>query len=396
MRNILVAVGVAAVTLAVAAAPLVIGHEGRACGLVTLAEDAYRLEAECYSTAAAICDPGAAEAHAAVVTVAGAHGARVVALPWSACGLSFDDLRVPYAGRFDAARVAVDAPRGARATLEVVADGTLVARADVPSTRGIATVMLEAVATVPDGARDVRVVTSVAPPGRGSRVLLDALEYRVGCANRAPLPPIVAGADGFAGGAFGWVNHAYRFRGLPTSDPDGDPVRYEWEWGDGDRAAGLHAGHSFRSPGPHRVTLVARDDPVGREGCLLTNARAATSEALSFVVVPDWKARLRVEGDPVACEAADAPEARAMAARCRVVASVDARGAPARAVAVASFRVDGEEVARVGPPFEWEHDSSRVRPGPREITVCFLAEADRYAREHCSDRHAYVNVGAGG
>ncbi|MBY0401599.1 PKD domain-containing protein, partial [Myxococcota bacterium] len=50
------------------------------------------------------------------------------------------------------------------------------------------------------------------------------------------------------------------FDGSGSSDPDGTIARYEWSFGDGGRASGATASHTYREPGTFLARLLVTDD----------------------------------------------------------------------------------------------------------------------------------------
>ena len=299
-------------------------------------------------------------------------------------------------------RVHEDAPEGAGATLFVLVERDVVAEAALegsarPRYRDVAFSRSE---WVPEGALELRVLIVPEDPRRGARVLIDHLDVLSGCRNAPPGPPIVAGADGFGDGRWGWQGLGYFFRALPSRDPDGDRVLYYWDWGDGTvTPGGLTAGHSFSEPGVARVTLVARDDPAGREGCELTNSKTARSEPFGFTVLREWRASLVAPTPGESCVAGRAvgsAAVQAVAAQCHVAATVDTIGAPATLVAKATFLLDGEAFAEdASAPYTAAYDSRRASAGYRVLQACFEAVGDKYVRALCTERYRFVNVGAG-
>jgi glucose/arabinose dehydrogenase len=86
-----------------------------------------------------------------------------------------------------------------------------------------------------------------------------------GTANRGPTA--VASANPTSGPAPLAVN----FDGRASSDPDGDPLSYEWNFGDGAPAdSGAQVSHTYASPGTYTATLTVRD---GRGGQHSTTVR---------------------------------------------------------------------------------------------------------------------------
>ena len=49
------------------------------------------------------------------------------------------------------------------------------------------------------------------------------------------------------------------FDGSKSSDPDGDPLSYYWDFGDGAKAEGVRVKHVYTKPGTYNVTLMAKD-----------------------------------------------------------------------------------------------------------------------------------------
>ena len=63
-----------------------------------------------------------------------------------------------------------------------------------------------------------------------------------------------------AGGPYAGVrNQAIAFSGVGSSDPDGDPLTYQWDFGDGATGTGVSPTHAYATLGDFTVTLVVND-----------------------------------------------------------------------------------------------------------------------------------------
>ncbi len=127
--------------------------------------------------------------------------------------------------------------------------------------------------------------------GRG---ILDATAALVAAAD----PSIIAGnlpPTASAGGPYSGVEGSViSFDGSASSDPEGQPLSYRWDFGDNSFATGVNPGHVYASAGTFTVTLVVDDgiadsaastatvtvassgdkivDPTGGGGCSLSAA----------------------------------------------------------------------------------------------------------------------------
>ena len=92
-------------------------------------------------------------------------------------------------------------------------------------------------------------VTLVVNDGKGSSVPATAT---VTIENRAPVAA--------AGGPYDGVrNQAIAFGGAGSSDPDRDPLTYQWDFGDGGTGSGVAPSHAYTALGSYTVTLVVND-----------------------------------------------------------------------------------------------------------------------------------------
>jgi PKD repeat protein len=134
-------------------------------------------------------------------------------------------------------------------------------------------------------------------------------------ANRAPTA--VATADPSAGAAPLSVD----FDGSGSSDPDGDPLTFGWEFGDGTRGAGARATHVYDAVGDYTTFLTVEDgrggsdkvslavtvnaapppagDPVENGGFETSAGSAGAAAGWTFFSSPGYVATLDVVGDPV-------------------------------------------------------------------------------------------------
>jgi probable HAF family extracellular repeat protein len=101
----------------------------------------------------------------------------------------------------------------------------------------------------------------------------DALNYTVtlvvsdGKVDSAPVTIVVAVFDqapvANAGGPYsGAKNAAIRFNGTASSDRDGDPLTYFWNFGDGTTGTGPTPAHAYARSGVYTVSLVVNDGSV--------------------------------------------------------------------------------------------------------------------------------------
>ena len=101
----------------------------------------------------------------------------------------------------------------------------------------------------------------IAGAGAGSGywfLVLEADEDEPEQENRAPQATITTSpADGQVR-----VNETVSFQGHQSSDPDGDPLTYAWDFGDDNSSSGLTVSHAYGIEGAYTVRL-AVTDPAG-------------------------------------------------------------------------------------------------------------------------------------
>lgn len=89
--------------------------------------------------------------------------------------------------------------------------------------------------------------------------------------NRAPV--VAAGVDQFA-----LVGDKLTFNGGGSSDPDGDPITYQWNFGDGSpTVSGVVAKHSYSAAGTYTVTLTVNDSILTDDDTLTVTVWAKSS-----------------------------------------------------------------------------------------------------------------------
>jgi len=108
--------------------------------------------------------------------------------------------------------------------------------------------------TYPKGGSYVARVT--VDDGRGSpcSVASDTVNVRMNSQ-----PKAVAGPD-----IVGCVGDAIAFDASASNDPDGDALKYMWDFGDGTTGEGMNASHVYQTGGSHKVGLTV-DDGQGTE-----------------------------------------------------------------------------------------------------------------------------------
>lgn len=98
--------------------------------------------------------------------------------------------------------------------------------------------------------------------------------------NTAP----VADADGPYSGT---EKVAFTFDGSGSYDPDGDPLTYLWDFGDGTTGSGVSPSHTYEAGGAYTVTLVVNDGRADSEPATTTADIAQVNDAPVAEAGPD-------------------------------------------------------------------------------------------------------------
>ncbi len=90
-------------------------------------------------------------------------------------------------------------------------------------------------------------------------------------------PPVAVAGGPYAG----VVGRIVQFNGSASSDPDDDPLTFQWEFGDGVSGIGTYGHHAFGSPGTYHALLTVSDGIANSTATTLA-AIAATLPARVF------------------------------------------------------------------------------------------------------------------
>src|SRR5206468_10351822 len=78
------------------------------------------------------------------------------------------------------------------------------------------------------------------------------------CNGSAPPPPTNNPPTARAGGPYR-SEDVVQLDGSASSDPDGDPISFAWDFGDGTTGTGATPSHTYTAYGTYTVTLVVTD-----------------------------------------------------------------------------------------------------------------------------------------
>jgi PKD repeat protein len=82
----------------------------------------------------------------------------------------------------------------------------------------------------------------------------------------------------------GTVDSPITFDGTGSSDPDGDPLEYSWDFGDGTTGSGASPVHTYAAPGTFTVTLIVSDGSASSPPATTTATVGAATQTLSLEV----------------------------------------------------------------------------------------------------------------
>jgi len=79
----------------------------------------------------------------------------------------------------------------------------------------------------------------------------------------------------------GFVGIPVQFNGSGSSDPDGDPLTFDWQFGDGGTGSGVNPTHIYSNPGTYTVTLRVEDGRGGSNTAQTTAQIAASGPSIT-------------------------------------------------------------------------------------------------------------------
>src|SRR5206468_6276541 len=94
--------------------------------------------------------------------------------------------------------------------------------------------------------------------------------------NTSPNSPPVVGAVGASPSTGLAASTSINVSATGASDPDGDPLTFDWDFGDGARGAGATAAHVYNAAGPFLLTVTVSDGKASTSA-----SRAVTIKSLT-------------------------------------------------------------------------------------------------------------------
>lgn len=166
-------------------------------------------------------------------------------------------------------------------------------------------------------------------------LVLEADEDELEQENRAPQATLaITPVDGQV-----LVNETVSFQGHQSSDPDGDPLTYAWEFGDSNSSSGLTVSHAYGAEGAYTVRLTVTD-PAGLSDFAETTI--AVTEAQVETFEGDGTVSCQLTGN---CDTQDLPfEVKADAALASVAWSLDQNGVLNADVTITIYNNTGNSV----------------------------------------------------
>ncbi|MCM8762975.1 MAG: PKD domain-containing protein [Candidatus Omnitrophica bacterium] len=92
------------------------------------------------------------------------------------------------------------------------------------------------------------------------------------------------------------LNEPVLFSASRSSDPDGDPLTYTWDFGDGTTGQGKEVTHTYNKPGEYKVTLVVSDN-FAQSDCKSSTAGFIANVKQAPVAVMNIKPYYSTEGE---------------------------------------------------------------------------------------------------
>lgn len=119
---------------------------------------------------------------------------------------------------------------------------------------------------------------------RGKRYRLTITEsYTVPAACQGDPPPNQAPTAVASGPSTGTAGASLSFNGSGSSDPEGDPLNYNWTFGDGSPgSSGVSATHTYTLAGDYMVTLTVDDDSLSDSDSMTVTVTAGSAGGITL------------------------------------------------------------------------------------------------------------------